>query len=198
MELRHLKYFVAVAEELHFTRAAKRLAIAQPPLSQQIQQLERELGVQLLDRNHQRVRLTEAGAVVLAEARVVLSAADQILPRARQVALGERGSLGIGFVTTAMYGHLPSVLKKYRTQFPHVELDPQDLEPAAQMQALLENKIQVGFVRGIEPHGGEQATLVFEHIEREPFMIAMSEQHALAKKKRVSLAKLAGDSFSKS
>src|SRR3954447_14733009 len=109
MELRHLRYFVAVAEELHFGRAAARLHLAQPPLSRQIRQLEAELGVLLLERSRRRVRLTDAGAVFLAEARAILAHVDRAAEAARQAARGERGTLAVGFIGAASYSVLPSL-----------------------------------------------------------------------------------------
>ena len=103
MELRHLRYFVAVAEELHFGHAAQRLFMAQPPLSQQIRQLEREIGVTLLDRNNRRVELTEAGRVFLEEARAILARVEEATARAQRAARGEAGWFGIGFVLIMAY-----------------------------------------------------------------------------------------------
>src|SRR6266446_1362780 len=107
MELRHLRYFIAVAEELHFGRAAEKLCIAQPPLSQQIQQLERELGFLLFNRTNRRVELTAAGHMFLEEARVIMSSLEKAVHAARRVARGETGWLGIGFVGSATYQMLP-------------------------------------------------------------------------------------------
>src|SRR5215213_760665 len=111
MELRHLRYFVAVAEELHFGRAARRLRLAQPPLSRQIQGLEGELGVRLLERNKRRVELTAAGRVFLDGARRVLEQADQAVTAAQRAGRGETGRLTVGFVGSATYGLLPEILR---------------------------------------------------------------------------------------
>src|ERR1700692_691360 len=107
MELRHLRYFVSLAEVLHFRRAAERLSIAQPALSQQIQKLERELGVELLERTHRRVALTEAGAVFLERARLTLAEAAEAVRLTRLAGRGEVGHLGVGAVTSALYGVFP-------------------------------------------------------------------------------------------
>jgi DNA-binding transcriptional LysR family regulator len=195
MELRHLRYFVAVAEELHFTRAAERLGIAQPPLSQQIQQLERELGAPLFERERRRVRLTEAGQAVLTEARAILTRADRLAPLAQQVARGERGWLGVGFVGTAMYGPLPRVFQTYRTRFPAVELELADMDPVAQMQALRDKKIHVAFVRGVERSLKQDAAFAFEPVQREPLIVALPEKHPLAARRQIRLTDLAGESF---
>src|SRR5258708_4895762 len=118
MELRHLRYFITVAEELHFGRAAERLFIAQPPLSQQIQQLERELGFTLFTRNNRRVQLTPAGHLFLEEAREIFSHLEKAIHAGLRVARGEVGWLGIGFVGTATYDILPAALSAFRAKYP--------------------------------------------------------------------------------
>ena len=122
VELRHLRYFVAVAEELHFGRAAKRLHLSQPPLSQQIRRLEDILGYTLLTRTSRSVRLTEAGEVFLDRARRTLRNVGRDLEEARSVGLGEAGSLHIGFVSSAMFMTLPAILRSYRQAYPEVRL----------------------------------------------------------------------------
>src|SRR3990170_3422158 len=109
MELRHLRYFVAVAEELHFGRAARRLFMAQPPLSQQIRQLEREMNVQLFERTNRRVQLTPAGETFLEEAKAILARVEESVQRAQRVSHGEAGWLGIGFVASVIYDILPII-----------------------------------------------------------------------------------------
>src|SRR3954470_16761966 len=118
MELRHLRYFVAVAEELHFSRAARRLHLAQPPLSRQIKQLEDDLGVRLLERTKRRVELTAAGRVFLDDARRLLSQADEAVAAARRVGRGETGRLAVGFIGSATYGVLPEILRVFHRRFP--------------------------------------------------------------------------------
>src|SRR5262249_34872175 len=136
MELRHLRYFIAVAEELHFGRAAERLSIAQPPLSQQIQQLERELGFALFHRANRRVQLTAAGQMFLEEARQTLANLEKAAQAGRRVARGEVGWLGVGFVGTATYAAMPAVLGVFRERYPDVELVLRELVSAKQAQAL--------------------------------------------------------------
>src|SRR5919202_503074 len=114
MELRHLRYFIAVAEELHFSRAAERLQIAQPPLSQQIRALEEELGVQLFERTKRRVQLTEAGQVFLEETRQVLTQLEQAVRAAQRASRGEIGRLGVGVNTSATHSFLPEILRVFR------------------------------------------------------------------------------------
>src|SRR5579864_638354 len=120
MELRHLRYFVVLAEELHFGRAAERLGIAQPALSQQIRRLEQELGVVLLERTRRRVRLTQPGAVFLESARATLAEASQAIRAVQQAARGETGNLAVGFVTSALYGVFPDVVRVFRQRYPDV------------------------------------------------------------------------------
>src|SRR2546430_5817876 len=127
MELRHLRYFIAVAEELHFGRAALRLFIAQPPLSQQIMQLERELGFPLFTRTKRHVELTPAGRLFLDEAREILSGIEKAVGAARRAAQGQTGRLRIGFVGSAAYHLLPDVLRRFRDDFPDVELSLREL-----------------------------------------------------------------------
>src|SRR5216117_3208020 len=122
MDLRHLRYFVAVAEELHFGRAAARLHMAQPPLSQQILRLEAELGVELLRRNRRSVQLTDAGRLLLEQSRPLLAQAERIEQLVGEAGTGEVGQLGVGFVGSATYEALPRILREFRARFPSVEL----------------------------------------------------------------------------
>src|SRR5262245_6712487 len=122
MELRHLRYFLAVAEELHFSRAAERLKMAQPPLSQQIRQLEDELGVRLFERSNRRVQLTDAGRLILEEAKRAIEQADRVAAMARNAAEGSAGFLRVGFSSSAPYTTLPEILRAFRARFPKVVL----------------------------------------------------------------------------
>src|SRR6516164_6069265 len=122
MELRHLRYFVAVAEEMSFTRAAERLHIAQPPLSQQIKQLEEELGVTLLQRDARPLRLTDAGQVLLDRSREILADLEATLAETRRTGRGQTGKLSIGFAGSAMYVFLPDVINGFREACPSIEL----------------------------------------------------------------------------
>src|SRR3954453_10103995 len=156
MELRHLRYFVAVAEELHFRRAAERLHVSQPPLSQQIRALERELGVTLFERNRRRVELTAAGSALLGEARGILAAVEHAVDLTQRVARGEAGALSVGFVGSAMYGALPDVVREFRASRPGVELRLRELPTGAALEALAAGGIDVGGVRAGrgDPGGG--------------------------------------------
>ena len=191
MELRHLRYFVAVAEELHFGRAAARLFIAQPPLSQQIQQLERERGVTLFQRTSRRVQLTPAGEVFLTGARQTLAELESAVQAAQRAARGETGWLGIGFAASATYDLLPAVLHDFREQFPDVALSLMELNAVEQSAALRDRSIHVGFAR---PHADEAEAAV-EAVLREPFLVALPAAHPLAGRPELSLAMLAGEPF---
>lgn len=191
MELRHLRYFIAVAEELHFGRAAERLCIAQPPLSQQIQQLERELGFQLFHRTQRHVELTAAGQLFLDEAREVLSGLEKAVAAGRRVARGEVGRLGIGFVGTATYEFLPAALSEFRERYPEVELVLRELVSAKQVQALRDRRIHVGLARPTITEKG----IVSEPLYQEPLVAALPARHPLARQERLTLATLAEEPF---
>ncbi len=192
MELRHLRYFVAVAEELHFSRAAARLHIAQPPLSQQVRHLEHELGVALFTRTRRRVELTAAGRAFLAEARGVLEQAERATRIARRAGGGEIGHLSVAFVPSADLDLLPRVLRVWRQRFPDVELELQVLFAAAQMEALLAGRIQVGLVRlPIAPQRG----VIAERVQSEPLVAALPQRHRLARRRSVRLADLGDETL---
>ncbi len=191
MELRHLRYFVAVAEELHFGRAAERLFIAQPPLSQQIQQLERELGVLLFARTSRRVQLTPAGEVFLDEARRTLAGLEAGANAARRAARGETGWLGIGFAASATYDLLPTVLHDYRAAYPEVQLSLRELNAAEQALALRDKSIHVGLARpAIEGTDLETHALL-----EEPYLVALPAAHPRVGERDIALASLAEEPF---
>lgn len=187
MELRHLRYFVAVAEERHFGRAAERLFLSQPPLSQQIQQLERELGVTLLARTNRRVELTDAGRAFLEDAREILARVDRAAERARRTARGEAGWIGVGFVGSAIYDVLPEVLRTFRARYPAVELVLLELLGDEQSEALREGRIHVGFSRLLPPEVG----LHRETVARATLVAAVPEVHPLAERPVLTLAEVA-------
>jgi DNA-binding transcriptional LysR family regulator len=146
MELRHLRYFVAVAEEKNFTRAAKRLFIAQPPLSRQIQQLEEELGVELIEKGSRPLRLTEAGRFFHAHAQELLAKAAELKSMTQRVGKIDR-TLSIGFVASTLYGLLPDIVRHFREQYPMVEVTFHEMTTMQQLKALKEGVIDVGFGR---------------------------------------------------
>lgn len=191
MELRHLRYFVTVAEELHFGRAAKRLRMTQPPLSQQIRQLEEELGVQLFRRLGRNVELTDAGRVFLDEAQQTLAQADHAIQNARRAARGEIGKLNIGLVVTAAYSVVPSVLHVFRERYPTVKVILHELTTPEQTQGLHDEQIDVGFLR--LPVFSN--VLEVETVFREPLVVALPEKHPLAANEDISLEALANEQF---
>lgn len=192
MELRHLRYFVAVAEELHFSRAAARLHIAQPPLSQQIRHLEHELGVTLLFRTRRRVELTDAGRALLEEARRLLAGAERAARVARRAGGGEVGQLSVAFVPSADLDVLPRALRVWHARFPDVELELQTLLPAAQLEGLAAGRLHVGILR--LPVSAERE-LVVEPLQEEPLVAAVPQRHRLAARARVRLGDLAGETI---
>lgn len=191
MELRHLRYFLVVAEELHFGRAATRLHITQPPLSQQIRQLEDELGVALFERTKRRVRLTEAGHVFQESARQMLDQAEQAVRTAQRVHRGEVGSLTVGFVGSAIAGVFSEILLAFRSRCPEVELTLQELTTGQQVRALRERRIDVGILR---PPIGE-ADFALETICHESFVVVLPRSHPLAAQRRIALRELAGETL---
>lgn len=191
MELRHLRYFVTVAEELHFGRAAQRLQMTQQPLSKQILDLEAELGVQLFHRTKRQVRLTEAGRAFLEEAYQLLAKAERAVQVARLAAQGQHGRLVLGFCSIATYSILPKVLKAFRERSPNVELDLHEMTTSEQVRALQERQIHLGFV--IPPIHDE--TLTLKLILQEPFVVVLPKNHPLATQLEVPLLALANDPF---
>jgi DNA-binding transcriptional LysR family regulator len=191
VELRHLEYFVAVAEELHFGRAAARLRIAQPPLSQQIRKLEEELEVQLFYRTKRHVQLTEVGEIFLEEARQTLAQAARAREMAQKASRGELGRLAIGFVGSAVSEALPLLLVRFRERFPDVELTLRELTTSQQIRALREGRIQIGLLR---PPIND-VTLSVETLLKEPLLVALPEQHLLAARRSLSVETLANERF---
>jgi DNA-binding transcriptional LysR family regulator len=191
MELRHLRYFLAVAEELHFGRAAARVHIAQPPLSKQIQQLEKEIGIQLFNRTRRSVQLTDAGKVFQREAYKIFESLEKGTLKAKLASRGEAGWLSIGFIGSSTYEVLPSVLRKFRQKYPEVELVLQEIQSSEQNQALQERRIHVSFARFPKMEQG----LVFETIYKEHLVVALPESHSLNKKKSLKLSDLADQPF---
>jgi len=147
MDLRHLRYFTAVAEERHFGRAAQRLGIAQPPLSRQIQDLESELGFSLFDRSRRRVELTPAGAVFLAHVRRVFDALELGVHEARRASVGETGRLVLGYLSSLAYSGITELVRTFRGELPAVELALREMPPQEQIEALKDGRIDVGFGR---------------------------------------------------
>jgi DNA-binding transcriptional LysR family regulator len=191
IELRHLRYFVAVAETLHFGRAAEKLHMAQPPLSQQIRNLERNLGYSLFDRTTRGVRLTRVGEFFLERVRNTLAKVGDDVEMARRLGSGLEGVLTVGFSGSIVFTALPKVIGRYRRLHPNVELRLRELVTAEQLTWLLNGTLDVGFLRDGEVRDG----LTIEPILREPFVAVLPARHALAEKPSISPAALKDEPF---
>jgi len=194
MELRHLRYFVAVAEELSFTRAAERLHIGQPPLSQQIQALEHEIGARLFERNKRRVLLTEAGRLFLADARRVLALSDQAKETARRAHLGEAGELRVGFTFSTPFTPLfAKVVRRYRQRYPDVLLTFHEVATQPQLTRIEARELDVGFVRPASMPLPRSVALTM--LRRDPLRLVLPAGSPLARKKTITVKDLAGSAF---
>lgn len=191
IELRHLRYFVAVAEELHFGRAAQRLHMAQPPLSQQIRKLEDAVGHPLLLRTSRQVRLTAAGEELLKRAQQTLRKVSEDVHSTRRIGRGEVGTLTVGFIASAMLTVLPRMLSEYRTRFPEVELRLREFYTASLLSALHNGTVDIGFTRD----AGDEESLHTEILLPEPYIAVVSAQHPLALKTSIRIDDLRAESF---
>ncbi|KIA82054.1 LysR family transcriptional regulator [Chromobacterium piscinae] len=190
MELRHLRYFLAVAEELHFTRAAERLHIGQPPLSQQIQALEAELGVALFRRHQRKVELTAAGRQFLPRARQILADSAAAVAAARRAADGEIGELRIGFTSSLpLTPILHHSLQHYRAAYPDVRLTLREMFTAGQFDSLERGQLDLGFVRFNGP--APSAQIQVRELHRDRLLAVLPRAHPLARADSVALAELA-------
>ena len=190
IEVRHLRYFIAVAEEMHFGRAAERLHMAQSPLSHQIRQLERRLGVLLLERDHHVIGVTDAGATFLDEARAVLASLDRAVERTRRAGQGEVGRISVGYVPEMTAEVLPQSLRAHRQRFPDVAIDLCQGMTGGLLQALRERQVHVGFVRS----PGASDDLWYEELVREELYVARPESTD-ADTGRIDLADLSGQTL---
>jgi DNA-binding transcriptional LysR family regulator len=192
VELRHLRYFVAVAELRHFGRAAARLHMAQPPLSQQVRQLEAELGVELLRRTTRRVDLTDAGTAFLQRAREVLAAVDAASAEAQRISAGLEGRLAVGCVGSATYSLLPSLARTLREELPSVDFSFRgEMLVPDQVAALLAGEIDLALLRPPADHPG----LTLTPLRTERLIVALPEGHRLAGRKRLRVEDLAEEDF---
>jgi DNA-binding transcriptional LysR family regulator len=191
MEFRHLRYFLVLAEELHFGRAAQRLSITQPPLSLNIQQLEASVGAQLFIRNSRGVQLTAAGQAFVPAARALLDQAGQAAREAREVAQGLVGSLQIGFAGTVLYRGLPQMLKGFAAEHPKLRLNLRELSSSDQLIDLMHERLDVGFVHTTRVPAGFSQILV----SRQPFVACLPVGHNMARRKRLALHALQGEPF---
>jgi DNA-binding transcriptional LysR family regulator len=192
MDMRHLRCFVAVAEELHFGRAAQRLHLSQPPVSLALKELEQELGVTLLERTSRRIALTRAGEDALGDARAVLAAADLLKRRAREAAKGLLGTLSLGFISLPAYSFLPQVLHRFTQDYQRVKIALQEGTSDQILRDVEGGALDVGLVfqtPDLAP------ALQARSVQKEPLVLALPESHPLAAARSVSLAKLANERF---
>ena len=189
LELRHLRYFAAVARELSFSRAAEQLHIAQPPLSRQIRSLEDELGAELLDRASRPLRLTPAGRFFQIQAQQVLDRMGEIKEATARIAGGGRTWYGMGFVPSTLYGALPEVIRRFRQAQPTVDLSLFEMTTIEQVEALKSGRIDIGFGR----LRIEDDAIVGELVRDEPVVAALQADHRLLRHKSVTLSKLASE-----
>jgi DNA-binding transcriptional LysR family regulator len=192
MELRRIHYFIAVAEECHFGRAATRLRMAQPPLSQQIKQLEAEMGVTLFTRSTRKVELTAAGERFLERARQIVRSIEDAVDEATRVADGMLGTLAIGFTGSATYDLLPSLARVLRAELPGIELDLKgEMLTPDQVTALLDGSLDLGFLRPPVRNPDVDVRV----LRREPLIAVIPETHPLADRTKVKLADLRDEPF---
>lgn len=189
LEFRHLRYCVALAEEANFSRAAARLHITQPPLTRQIRQLEDELGVQLFVRTHKGVEITAAGETFLNDAYKILAFADQAAERTRKADRGELGRLDVGIFGSAVLNIIPRLLLNFRQMFPEVDITLHNLTKYAQIEALREGRLTIGFNR-ILP---DETDMTVEPVINEEIVVALKAGHRLAAMAEIPLAELAGE-----
>jgi DNA-binding transcriptional LysR family regulator len=191
IELRHLRYFVAVAEELHFGRAAARLHLAQPPLSQQIRKLEELLGYPLFTRTSRSVTLTTAGEALLLRAQRTLRNVQRDIDETRSIGHGDVGSLHIGFIGSAMLSTLPGIFRSYREAYPRVRLHLHESFSSLVMEGLENGTLDAGILRDGDPVEGVQVTTILS----EPFVAVLPASHPCARQKSISPAVLRGEPF---
>lgn len=189
MEFRHLRYFLVLADELHFGRAARRLSISQPPLSTNIQQLEASVGAQLFTRNSKAVQLTEAGRAFVPQARALLEQAQQAARHARDVADGLAGSLQVGFVGTMLYCGLPALLQRFQAGHPKLRLTLTELSSRDQLLELAHERLDLGFVHTTRVPAGLSQILVAS----QPFVACLPAGHTLAREPVLALSALRGE-----
>ena len=195
MELRHLRYFVAVGELLSFSQAALRLRIAQPSLSTQIRDLESEMGLRLLERDRQRVALTDAGAVFLREAKHVLARAETAVRRAQQAAVGQAGELHIATMGPLTFNFLPTCLSRFRAAVPRVRITVNEMAPSEQLNKLTRGEIHAGFIPAPFPRLAGVAHLSATVLLRSPLVVMMNTEHPMARGSKVRLKDLADETF---
>ena len=191
MEFRHLRYFLALAEELHFGRAAQRLSITQPPLSLNIQQLEASVGARLFERDSKGVRLTAAGVAFRVSAQMLLAKADEARLLAREIEAGSVGRLRVGFVGSVLFRGLPQWLAAFQADHPRIEVGLSELNSQEQIDALMHDELDLGFVHTQRVPAELQTALVHS----DAFMCCVNASHVLARRRKVSLLQLRDEPF---
>lgn len=192
IELRHLRYFIAVAEELHFGRAAQRLNISQPPLSQQIQILEQQIGARLFARTNRSVQLTAAGEQFLTDARLIMQNVAQAADKAARLHRGDEGELRIGFTSSAPFiTAVSDALYTFRQQYPGVHIQMQEINTRQQLQPLHEGRLDLGVMRNTPL----PETLDHQLMLREPLCAVLPRDHRLAGRAAISVKELAEEPF---
>lgn len=193
MELRHLRYFVAAAEELNITRAAARLNVSQPPLSRQIRDLEEEIGAMLFDRSGKKLKLTAAGNCFFEEAKKILQHSGRAAQLAKATAKGQAGHLRIAFLSPLGGMFLPEVMRSFREKFPLIDVDLVEMVPRRQLEALLDGQVDLGFVARVEVEGASQVG--FETVIEVGVQLALASDHRFAKLRKVPFSELAKERF---
>lgn len=191
MNLKQLKYFVAVAEELHFGRAAERLGIAQPPLSRQIKQFENYLGVLLFNRGRSQISLTQAGDKLYEKAQQILSLTEDTKLEVRRIGQGAEGRLRIGFVGSSTYGMFPNLLKSFRRHYPKVDLSLLAMNNAGLRRALIKREIDIAIARPKL----DDVEIISRKLKEEPLILAVPDTSRIASRKMISLTELEGETF---
>ncbi len=192
MELTHLRYFIAVAEDLHFGRAAKRMHISQPPLSQSIRRLEEELGTSLFNRTSRKVELTSVGNLFLEEARAIVCRADNSVKTMHQYAAGSKGSLRLGFNEPAINTFLSGAVREFIKKYPEVKLSLMELETGEQLKALTDRRIHLGIMR---PFNCDLGALESKLLLREDYLLALPNGHRFCKRDGIDLSLLKNEKF---
>jgi DNA-binding transcriptional LysR family regulator len=196
MELRHLRYFIAVAEELNFTRAAEKLRLAQPSLTRQIHNLEEELGVRLFDRTRNQVSLTEEGLAFLIDARRLVALSVESVTAVQRFSRGESDQLNLGYLFKFNFDLLPAALREFAVSSPEIAVNLFDMSPGAQLRALEARKIDLGFI-GLRPAlaAGPNSPLTWACVARHEVVAVLPEHHPLARKRRIPITDLKSSFF---
>lgn len=193
MELRHLRYFISVAENHGFGRAALALNVSQSAISEQIADLESELGLALFDRQHRQIRLTIPGEQFLEDAKSVIALAGRAINNAHKSQHGEIGALTIGFFVGGTGSFFPKIIREFRRRFHGVQVSLNEMPPAMQLRALIAGSIDIGFTRSLP--AAETSVLRSEHLQTEPLYAVLPRTHPLAKRRSLAIRELAEDSF---